>query len=226
MKDNDLLTPFIEDVIQLRPDYFAFSKIKDALTFMLYFLIDPFKGTRYKYIPLEFIQIIDELGDSLPWEYGGEPEKSVKGIHGTYPIHGALYKVAETFDRDNRLSLLRHIVYSAFLWWEDIKAYSQDQSLPSKEKLRLNETIYREHLKNACRVVRLLDAERLNQLQPESSDVLQVLSTCERVRKNDTQHNDDYLGQLERFFSYALAHRLPRRGYSSEQEKETVHLYQ
>jgi len=166
MKDDDLLTPFITDVLQLRPDYFAYSKIKDALIFMLYFLIDPFKGTRYTYIPLEFIQIIDELGDSLPWEYGGDLEKGVKGIHGTYPIHGALFKIAETSDRDNRLSLLGHVVYSAFLWREDIKDYSQDQSLSSKEKLRLDTTTYREQLKLACRVVRLLDAECLTQLQP------------------------------------------------------------
>ena len=81
----------LEDAIQPRPDYFSFTQLQPALIYTLQHLMligdDCWNRAAIK----DLITGIENEELDLQAESG----KGEKGIYGTNPIHGALYKISK-----------------------------------------------------------------------------------------------------------------------------------
>ncbi|MFI2819792.1 hypothetical protein [Vreelandella piezotolerans] len=132
------LTLLLEEAIQPRADYFSFSQLYPALIVTLQHLIivgdDCWDVSAIK-------NLITGI-ENQKIEFQIKSGKGEKGIYGTNPIHGALYKISKHIDTEDRLKLLGHIINVAFQWRKEIEALSEHQSLSDHDIKRLNIATY------------------------------------------------------------------------------------
>ncbi len=139
-----------------------------------------------------------------------------KGLHGDHPIHGALLKIAEqdATGISQRLRLLAHVIDVAYQWRADIQHAGPHNTFRPSDKKRLTYDTYLENLETACKVVRKLDAEWLDEISKghdRSEDLQQKLY---RFSVDPEILDDSYIQQLERFLAYGLHSRGPRKGHT------------
>ncbi len=210
----------LEDAIQPRPDYFSFTQLQPALIYTLQHLMligdDCWNRAAIK----DLITGIENEELDLQAESG----KGEKGIYGTNPIHGALYKISKNIDTENRLQLLTHIINAAFQWRKEIEALTVNQTLTDHKNKRLNIATYQKNLEAACKVARLMDADDLAQLAPWDQSTHAFLKSCQILTKKKVAGSKAYILELERFFAYALNARQPRKNYRTEQESTGNYL--
>tara|TARA_R110002072_G_scaffold242345_1_gene401129 strand:+ start:627 stop:1184 length:558 start_codon:yes stop_codon:yes gene_type:complete len=173
----------LEDAIQPRPDYFSFTQLQPALIYTLQHLMligdDCWNRAAIK----DLITGIENEELDLQAESG----KGEKGIYGTNPIHGALYKISKNIDTENRLQLLTHIINAAFQWRKEIEALTVNQTLTDHKNKRLNIATYQKNLEAACKVARLMDADDLAQLAPWDQSTHAFLKSCQYLPKKRLQ---------------------------------------
>lgn len=210
----------LEDAIQPRSDYFSFTKLQPALVSTLQHLIivgdDCWDVAAIK----DLITAIE----NKEIEFQVESVKGEKGIYGTNPIHGALYKISKNIDMEDRLKLLSHIINAAFQWRKEIEALSVNQSQSDHDKKRLNTATYQKNLEAACKVARRMDADGLIQLAPGDQSSRELLKSCQTLAEKVIEGSEAYIQELERFFAYALNVRQPRKGYRAEQADNENYL--
>ncbi|WP_206478023.1 hypothetical protein [Halomonas sp. KRD171] len=210
----------LEDAIQPRPDYFAFTKLQPALISTLQHLIivgdDCWEVAAIK----DLITSLENQELDLQAESG----KGEKGIYGTNPIHGALYKISKNIDTEDRLKLIGHIINAAFQWRKEIEALSDHQLLSAHDSKRLNIATYQKNLEAACKVARRMEADGLAQLSPGGQSSRELLKSCQALAEKVIEGSEAYIQELERFFAYALNDRQPRKGYRAEQADNENYL--
>ncbi|MCL5425957.1 MAG: hypothetical protein M1154_10075 [Gammaproteobacteria bacterium] len=210
----------LEDAIQPRSDYFSFTKLQPALVSTLQHLIivgdDCWDVAAIK----DLITAIE----NKEIEFQVESVKGEKGIYGTNPIHGALYKISKNIDMEDRLKLLGHIINAAFQWRKEIEALSVNQSQSDHDKKRLNTATYQKNLEAACKVARRMDADGLIQLAPGDQSSRELLKSCQALAEKVIEGSEAYIQELERFFAYALNVRQPRKSYRAEQANNDNYL--
>ncbi|MCW4150275.1 hypothetical protein OM427_12150, partial [Halomonas sp. 18H] len=226
MDKNAKLTTLLEEVLQPRDGYFAIESIQPLLVTTIE----------------KLAAICDEawdssalsvLADALTNEnlaLTSQPNQREKGIHGTHPIHGALYKLTKMQDDieglNDRLHLLAHIINAAFHWRTDIQAANNYLNFKEEEEKRLKRTTYLKTLESACKVVRRMEAEWLVYLQPFDEQTDELYRRCSRYQAyGEKNQQEKYITELERFFAYALNRRQPRQGYQDtnlDKDKNTT----
>ena len=217
---NVYLTSLLEDAIQPRADYFSFSQLYPALIATLRHLI--IIGDN-----CWDAAVIEELITALQnqeFEFQAESGKGEKGIYGTNPIHGALYKISKNVDTENRLKLLSHVINAAFQWRKEIEALSKPQLLSDHDKKRLNMATYQKNLEAACKVTRRLEIDELVKLAPWDQSSRGLLKSCQVLTEKAIEDSGAYILELERFLAYALNDRQPRKGYRTGQADNDDYL--
>lgn len=202
----------LDILLKPREDYFALENVQPLLPP----LIDYLAKIGCKEWDKEALH---ELADALRTDgtlLASSTTGGIKGIYGSHPMHGALLKIAECSADEiyKRLYLLAHVIDVAYQWREDIQhAGPHNTFLPSDEK-RLTYNTYLENLETACKVVRKLDAEWLDEIAEghDSSEDLQ--QQLHRFSVDPEILDDSYIQQLERFLAYGLHSRGPRKGHS------------
>lgn len=139
-----------------------------------------------------------------------------KGLHGDYPIHGALLKIAEndTTGISQRPLLLAYVIDAAYQWRAEIKNPDPNKAFFANEKKRLTYKTYKSNLAGACRAIRKMSVEWLDIIGQGYSDSLKLQKKLEHLHTEKNELNDAYIQQLERFLAYALSNRRPRKDYS------------
>ena len=220
MTRNVSLTLLLEEAIQPRADYFSFSQIYPALIATLQHLIivgdDCWDVSAIK-------NLITGI-ENQEIEFQIKSGKGEKGIYGTNPIHGALYKISKHIDTEDRLKLLGHIINVAFQWRKEIEALSEHQSLSDHDIKRLNIATYQKNLEAACKVARRMDTDGLARFAPWDQSTHTLLKSCQSIAGKMVEGSDAYIQELERFFAYALNDRQPRKGNHSKQADNDNYL--
>ena len=221
MTRNVSLTLLLEEAIQPRADYFSFSQLYPALIVTLQHLIivgdDCWDVSAIK-------NLITGI-ENQEIEFQIKSGKGEKGIYGTNPIHGALYKISKHIDTEDRLKLLGHIINVAFQWRKEIEALSEHQSLSDHDIKRLNIATYQKNLEAACKVARRMDTDGLAQLAPWDQSTHTLLKFCQSIAGKKVEGSETYIQQLERFFAYALNDRQPRKRNHSKQADNDNYLF-
>ncbi|SDM97644.1 hypothetical protein [Vreelandella arcis] len=221
MDSNAQLTALLDEVLQPRDGYFAIETIRPLLVTTIEKLAvicdDAWDSSA-----------LAQLADAL---MKGElaltslPSQREKGIHGTHPIHGALYKLTKMQDDieglNDRLHLLAHIINAAFHWRTDIQAANNYLNFNEEDEKRLKRTTYLKTLESACKVARRMEAEWLVYLKPFDEPTDELYKRCRNYRAyGDKNQQEKYITELERFFAYALNRRQPRQGYQDPSSDE------
>ncbi|CAM3796426.1 hypothetical protein VRRI112168_00730 [Vreelandella rituensis] len=215
MISDEELYALLEEVFQPREDYFSIERLQPLLVKTIEHLAT-IAGKGWENPAL--LQLAKALcSGQLP--LASQPGKGEKGIRGTNPVHGALFKLtqeqSETKKLDSRLLLLAHIINAAFQWRNDMQAADLKENFIEQREKRLKPTTYLRNLEAACKVVRLIEADWLDFLAPldQSTEELRKRCDAHAVDEGEGQQQDNYIKQLGRFFAYALNKRQPRRGY-------------
>ncbi|MGP9570955.1 hypothetical protein ACT3RX_15705 [Halomonas sp. AOP42-E1-40] len=217
---NVSLNSLLENAIQPRSDYFSFSQFYLTLITALQHLTIVGDDCWDKSAINNLITVLQ----NQEFEFQAKSGRGKKGIYGTNPIHGALYKIAKNIDTEDRLQLLAHIINAAFQWRKEIEALSEHQSLSDHDKKRLNMATYKKNLEAACKVARRMEADGLSKLAPWVQSSRELLKSCQALTEKAIENSDAYIQELERFFAYALNDRQPRKGYRTEQADKNDYL--
>ncbi|MEL7983118.1 hypothetical protein AAG584_24030 [Vreelandella titanicae] len=223
MEGNAQFTALLEDVLQPRDGYFAIETIQPVLVHTIEKLAS-IKDDAWESPALSGLA---EAITSEQLVLKSLPNQKEKGIHGTHPIHGALYKLAKTQSDiaglNDRLHLLAHIINAALHWRNDIQDLEANQGFTEQRKKRLTQTTYLKNLEAACKVARRIDAEWLEFLTPFDRPTEQLLKWCDRYQADgEKKQQESYIKELGRFLAYALNRRQPRQGYQETGSDEST----
>ncbi|NVF16535.1 hypothetical protein [Vreelandella maris] len=207
----------LEEILQPRDDYFGIETIKPLLVQTLEQLIDI--GDRCWNLS-ELSTLATAIhNDQLTLK--SQSGRGEKGIHGTNPIHGALFKLSTAKEQpkklNERLILLAHIINAAFKWRLDMRAAQDSQTFTEQREKRLKPATYLKSLEAACKVTRRIEADWIDFLTPLDQPTDKLCKRCDAYQVDeDSQKQDIYIKELGRFFAYALNIRQPRNGYQDK----------
>ncbi|MDP3535126.1 MAG: hypothetical protein Q8S08_07025 [Halomonas sp.] len=209
----------LEEILQPRHDYFGIEAIKPLLIQTIEHLINI--GDRCW--NLSDLSALTNAIQSGQFVLTSQPGRGEKGIHGLYPIHGALFKLANaqeaTEKLDERLMLLAHIINAAFKWRLDMRAAQDKNDFTEQREKRLKPTTYLKNLETACKVARRIEASWLDFLMPLDRPTFELSIRCDADHVDEESHQQDtYIQELGRFLAYGLNRRQPRRGYQEKIE--------
>jgi hypothetical protein len=228
MDSNAQLTSLLEEVLQPRDGNFAIETIQP----LLIPTIEKLAAIRDKAWDSSALSGLADAVTNEQLVLTSLPGQKEKGIHGTHPIHGALFKLAKMQEDveglNDRLHLLAHIINAALHWRLDMKAVEANQGFTEQREKRLKQTTYLKNLEAACKVARRIDTEWLELLAPFDRPTDQLLKRCDRYQADEEKNQQDsYIKELGRFLAYALNRRQPRRGYqdtTADEAKNTTQV--
>lgn len=200
----------LRDAIQPRYDWFGIEVFQHDLLSA----IQTLNAIDHHVWPTDVVKsIITKVNEDpgvIKTLYQHTEPKGSKGIYGSHPIQAALWQIAKHGHDVTRLTLLAHIIHLALLWRNRLDHSVSPDDMESER--RRNE--YAGNLERACLAVRKLSGRVLEHIDLDevpSWKIRQQLSQllAEKSHIYD-RHSIDYIGNLERFVSYALAMRNPR----------------
>nr|WP_289100243.1 hypothetical protein [uncultured Halomonas sp.] len=221
MDEKAKLYELLEEILQPRDDYFDIETIKPLLIQTIEQLIDI---GDHCWNPSELSALANAI-HSGQLVLRSQSERGEKGIHGSNPIHGALFKLSTAQEQPKKLSerllLLAHIINAAFKWRLDMRAAQDNKAFTEQREKRLKPTTYAKSLEAACKVARRIEASWLDFLAPLDRPTVELSIRCDAFQVDEeSKQQDAYIKELGRFLAYGLNRRQPRRGY---QEKTDHH---
>ncbi|MBA2781174.1 hypothetical protein [Billgrantia kenyensis] len=158
-QDNESIL-LLEEIIQPRTDWFAIEQCQPMLANVIHCLT-------YTGNELWDIDALKNLHTQLENNALYLVSKKItgpKGIYGNHPIHGALYYLTKNgIKSKERTWLLSHVINAAYQWRKELIDVEERADTRDKiEALKNQKLNYQYQLESACKVVRLVEEDRLD----------------------------------------------------------------
>ncbi len=203
-RDNESIL-LLEEIIQPRTDWFAIEQCLSMLVNVVHCLT-------YTGNELWNIDALKNLHTQLENKALYLVSKKItgpKGIYGNHPIHGALYYLTKNdIKSKERTWLLSHVINAAYQWRKELIDVEERADTRDKiEALKNQKVNYQHQLESACKVVRLVEEDRLDFLpsleKPTANFSLSFRKKTREYLLDDENIQNRYFKELARFFSYA-----------------------